>query len=265
MGNAEAGRKMCDRASLLAIAPRTRHQLALGLQERDFLDESLAQWQILERVAAFEQWEINEALRHQGTILEDRDPLRAAWLQERAMIAILRSATNYLEYESLVRVPFVIHKMRAQGLAMAGDWEGAQREIEIASSIHAADVRLAEDVVPVLDKAGRREEAERLFNRQYEILEKASKQYPGNAFHFNNLAWLAARCHRRLDEALKNAQRAVELQPEQASYLDTLAEVYFHMGNREEAVRISKRANALAPRNRTLRAQLARFEKADLP
>jgi tetratricopeptide (TPR) repeat protein len=264
-GNAEAGRKQCDRASLLAIASRTRHQLALGLQERDYRDEALLQWQILERIGPFEQWELNDSLRHQSDLLEEKDPLRAAALSERAMVATLRTSTSYLELESMVRVPFQIHKMRAQGLVAEAKWEAVQREITLAAAVHPADVRLAEDVVPLLDKAGRRDEAEQLFKRQCEGLEKAIRAYPENAFHFNNLAWLQARCHRQLDEALQHAQRAVALQPETASYLDTLAEVHFHRGNREEAVRLSKQAVAMAPRMRTLREQLARFERAELP
>ena len=46
----------------------------------------------------------------------------------------------------------------------------------------------------------------------------------------NDLAWLCARCRRKPDEAVKHAERAVALDPERVSYLDTLAEAHFQNG-----------------------------------
>jgi tetratricopeptide (TPR) repeat protein len=81
----------------------------------------------------------------------------------------------------------------------------------------------------------------------------------------NNLAWLFARCHRRLDDALQHALRAVELDPDNAAYLDTLAEAHFHLGDRDAAVRHSRLAVQRRPQDTTLQEQLRRFEQAPLP
>jgi len=89
--------------------------------------------------------------------------------------------------------------------------------------------------------------------------------HPDCALLHNNLAWTAARCGRRLDEAQQHAQRAVELDPDNASYVDTLAEVYFQRGDRESALRHSRRAAELRPGDETLQRQLKRFERDPLP
>ena len=71
--------------------------------------------------------------------------------------------------------------------------------------------------------------------------------------------------HRRLDDALQHALRAVELDPDHAAYLDTLAEAHFHLGDRDAAVRHSRRAAERRPQDTTLQEQLRRFEQAPLP
>ena len=76
---------------------------------------------------------------------------------------------------------------------------------------------------------------------------------------------MSARSHRQLDRARQWAERATELAPEEPNYLDTLAEVHFHQGNRDEAVRRSKRCLELAPRLETFHKQFERFSKAPLP
>ena len=73
---------------------------------------------------------------------------------------------------------------------------------------------------------------------------------------------MAARLDRELDQALQHAQRAVELEPDHASYVDTLAEVYFRRGNTTEAIRWAKRCLELEPDAPYLRKQLERFSKA---
>ena len=110
-----------------------------------------------------------------------------------------------------------------------------------------------------------KELAERLFRHQYDLLSAVARDYPDSGFHRNNLAWLAARCHRELDAALVNGEKAVELTPDYPGYLDTLAEVHFQRGNRQRAVELEQRVVRMAPRNKTFRDQLERFEQAPLP
>jgi tetratricopeptide (TPR) repeat protein len=112
-----------------------------------------------------------------------------------------------------------------------------------------------------LEAAGQRKMADDLFDEQFQMHVQWCADWPDSALLNNNLAWLAARCGRRLDDALRHAERAVELEPN-AAHLDTLAEVHFRRGDRERAIEYSQRAVALEPRNQSLAGQLERFRTA---
>jgi hypothetical protein len=53
------------------------------------------------------------------------------------------------------------------------------------------------------------------------------------------------------------------LEPNSAAYLDTLVELQFQRGGRDEAVRLARRCLELAPRRAYFRAQLEHFEAGD--
>lgn len=63
----------------------------------------------------------------------------------------------------------------------------------------------------------------------------ALASHPDHATLLNNFAFSLAARSERLNEALTYAKRAVELEPSNASYLDTLGWVYFKMGDINEA------------------------------
>ena len=93
--------------------------------------------------------------------------------------------------------------------------------------------------------------------------DRVCREFPRAAAHHNGLAWLAARCGRRLDDAIRHAEAAVRLDPEQAAYVDTLAEVHFRRGNRGQAIALARRAVELEPENSQFRARLQQFERRD--
>lgn len=109
---------------------------------------------------------------------------------------------------------------------------------------------------------------------QNKLLQDASKYYleaiqlnPNLAVAHNNLAWLYATAEdpnlRDPQAALEHAERAVELtQGREATFLDTLAEAHFALGNIQEAIRIEESALQLAPHNRELQRNMERYRKA---
>ena len=82
-----------------------------------------------------------------------------------------------------------------------------------------------------------------------------------DAGSLNSLAWFCAINDIYLDEALEAARRAVDLAPDQAHIIDTLAEAYFRKGMVEEAVETIERAIELEPGDSYYREQLERFRK----
>lgn len=118
-------------------------------------------------------------------------------------------------------------------------------------------------VIQGLDKAGRKKEADELFATAFRLQEKLTTVDPKSADAHNNVAWLCAVARRKLDEALAHAQKAVDLEPQNPAYRDTLAEVRFQRGERDQAIEIIKKAIELAPEVAYFKQQLKRFEAGD--
>jgi tetratricopeptide (TPR) repeat protein len=74
---------------------------------------------------------------------------------------------------------------------------------------------------------------------------------PENATALNNLGYFLAERGEKLDEALQMTQKAVKIQPENPSFLDSLGWVYFKMGNYDEAEKHLKEANRRDPSSAT--------------
>lgn len=82
------------------------------------------------------------------------------------------------------------------------------------------------------------------YNPAEEHYRKVVEGNPTNAQALNNLAYLLAEHDQQLDEALKYAQKAVELAPDHPAYCDTLGWVLYRKGLYSEAVRYLERAAA---------------------
>ncbi|HPV39525.1 MAG TPA: tetratricopeptide repeat protein, partial [Candidatus Hydrogenedentes bacterium] len=76
---------------------------------------------------------------------------------------------------------------------------------------------------------------------------------PALAVARNNLAMRYVLEERRLDDALKLAREAVQAEPENASYHDTLAQVQAALGNYDDAIQSLTRAAELQPGQRKWR------------
>jgi tetratricopeptide (TPR) repeat protein len=142
-------------------------------------------------------------------------------------------------------------------------FDDANREIQACLDILPCDSSLAISLVPELEKRGHKKEAADLYTKVWAVHDALCKDYPKSAWAHNNLAWLEVRCRRNLDEALKNAQLAVELAPDHAGYLDTLAEVHFQKGDKDKALELATRCIRIDPTNGYFRRQLKRIAAGD--
>jgi len=112
-----------------------------------------------------------------------------------------------------------------------------------------------------LKETGRAEQAKTLFDRVYESSRKDVEDARENdkAGQQNDLAWLCTRTGEKLPEAVELARAAVEARPENSAFLDTLADVLYVTGERDEAIRTEERALKLSPDNEFMVEQLERF------
>jgi tetratricopeptide (TPR) repeat protein len=264
-GETEQGAAWKQEANLLAIRSRTRHTMSVDLANRGLTEEAVAQWELLIKTAPLESWELNDAARRLGDYCVSTEPQRAAELWERYLLGDLRPCFWFLKDESYLRMPFVIQKARAAQAIQDGQLDALRDALATATKAAPSDTRLAEELVPVLEAAGHQAEADRLAAVLIDHYRGRSKAYPKSAYFHNNLAWVAARCHRELDLAMEHATQATLLEPKNGSYIDTLAEVHFQLGDREAAIRESERALRQSPFDRSLRQQLERFRNEVIP
>ena len=117
-------------------------------------------------------------------------------------------------------------------------------------------------LVEVFRKRGAVQEAADLVKSCSEFYRAQIAELPDEAENYNNLAWLLANTGAHLQEALKCSHKSLELQPDTAAYLDTLAEVYVRLGQPERAIEFQKQAVGLEPENLDLAGRLAKFEAA---
>lgn len=265
-GEVEEGEGRKTRASMSAMQSRVRHQMAWALYREGLAADAAEQWELVSRTAPMDHWEWNDAVRMLGDLAQERnEPEAAADFWEQSMLTNLRSHSSFNQFEYYLRLPCIIRTQRAVAAAAEGDCNAAAAEAERALDIVPGQASVAEELVPQLQKQQCGEAADVLFARVREHYQARMAEFPDSPELHNDLAWLYARCHRNLGDALAHARRAVERRPDNPGYVDTLAEVHFHLGDRDEAVRLSERSVALAPDRAIHQKQLERFRSAPLP
>ncbi len=85
------------------------------------------------------------------------------------------------------------------------------------------------------------------FKASEETLRALLKQTPRNPMALNNLGYFMVEKNTNLEEALKLIQQAVEIDPNNASYLDSLGWAYFKLGKLEEAESSLVKAVRISP------------------
>jgi len=170
--------------------------------------------------------------------------------QQSAAIVVVRPSEEFPEYRTRyidLRVEDAKEPIR-ELVRVFGILE-AQRLAE-------AHLRFAE----AYEKKGKKELARMERERVGEALARALARGENDASNLNGLAWTCATNDVYLDDALRAAERAVELEPQNTGILDTLAEVHFRMGHADKAAEVESRALAIEPTNNYLTEQLNRFK-----
>jgi hypothetical protein len=242
----------------------TRNDLAEAFAKRDMPAAARAEFELLLKTGPLDSWYISNARRQLARDASMRkDYLAAAAYDERGMLDCLHTNISYVRSVAYLAIPHLVHRCRARGLLVASRADEALGEVRLALAALPGEVDLPIELVPELEKHGRREAAEALFRRMLDLYENTCAEHPQSAWAHNSAAWLAARCRRHLDRALEHARKAVELAPGESSYLDTLAEVQFQRGDKETAVGLMKKCIAMRPRHDYFHKQLRRFEAGD--
>jgi tetratricopeptide (TPR) repeat protein len=270
-GRLKEGQALKERARLLCLADEAvRYTVAEGLARRGLADEAAAEQLMLVRTGAF--WSVygcNAASRLASRAVRQKRHLEAARYFRRVYLSLALGGGAFLDGTAYLRLPAWAHLHQAQGLLAAGKLDAALGEGKVFLEHLPEEVGLVIDLVLALDRARRKADADRLFDGVLARHQKACADAPKSADCHNRLAWLAVRCGRKLDLALRHAKTATALAPDAAGCLDTLAEIHFQRGDKAEAVRLMKEVIRLDPKRPYFAAQLRRIEagerSAELP
>jgi len=264
-GQKTQGKELMARAHLLPLGDGDeRYLLAEALARRQLTDGARREYDLITRTDEFHSFYAGSIM---GQVARDavarKDYLKAADCYQRIMLNLLHRGGTFRDAKNFLAVPYLAHARRAQGLVAAGRVGEARPHIQACLDVLPGDVELPIALVPELDRAGHKKEGEQLFARVFAFYEKLCADHPRSGSWHNSLGWLAARCRRRLDTGLVYARKAVALEPKNAAFLDTLAEVHFQRGERNKAVALMKTCIGYEPKREYFRQQLRRFEAGD--
>ncbi len=192
--------------------------------------------------------------------IRKKDYVKGADYYEKCMVGIMRTGATLVEPSAYLLLPETIRNCRALASVAAGKIDEALKEANAGLETVPGNLRLASYMVPDLDKLGKKNEANAIYRKVHDIWEKVCTDYPGSGHAHNTIAFFMAGCGRDLDAALKHAIKATELEPKNAAYIDTLAEVRFRKGERDAALALMKKCLEIDPKRIYFQKQLVRFK-----
>jgi len=265
LGRREEGEQYLRQGSLLPLASHhARCELLRVLLLYGFHEDAVAQWDVARRTGCFaSSWRPAGFRFAQRLLREEKSPeVRQRLLQ---FMRIHEGAKGYGDVSERLHDAAEYRCTLAAEAAESGKLDEAVALYERAWELSMLNVDLFADGIRLLHEANREADAERLYKRTVAVLRENSRLFPDCAHCRNVLAWFMARCHRELEAARKHAETAVRLQPRASAYVDTLAEIMFHLGDREKAVELQQKAVQYAPNMRELHERLEGFRKDPIP
>lgn len=169
--------------------------------------------------------------------------------QQSAALLVVRPSARYPEY----RTRYI--ELRVEDHPTPIDELERVFRIHQASDLLRAHIRYAAHY----DTTGHKDLADVERARIGQTLKAFLARDDADSGALNALAWYCATADMYLEESLDAAKRAVAEEPENTAILDTLAEVYYRLGRKDEALDTIARAIAIDPEDNYLKSQQNRF------
>jgi tetratricopeptide (TPR) repeat protein len=262
-GDAKEGARLMGLAHWIPLGNEgLRTKFSEDLTKRGFAEDSRKEMELVLQAGWFRTYYVGNVHLRMGRLLaRQKDYATAARYYEKDVISLFRTSAHFVEPKGYLTVPELTRTYRAKALLAAGKTDEALAEARVGLAVLPGNVELAIGFVPDLERAGRKKDADDLYAQVKSALQGAIREYGSSAELRNSLAWTLVNCNRELDEAQKHAEKAVELAPKAAGYIDTLAEIHFRKKDRPKALELMKQCAKLEPTNPYFRKQLERFEK----
>jgi tetratricopeptide (TPR) repeat protein len=186
-------------------------------------------------------------LEKEATVRNNDSSLRFAAAEAAERGGDIRHAIS--ELEPLSANPRVLVKL-GQLRMRSGEQQKGIEDLRKAATLAPKDSKVQEALATALHLTGRAPEA-------VPVYVASLKLDPTNAGAANNLAWLYADQNNNLDEALRLARLAVQKEPDNPNYADTLAHVYARKNMHDSAVQVMRSVVTKNPRIAGYRIHLA--------
>jgi len=267
-GREDAVREAVERARKAAPGdPESRFRLAYRLQQRGMIPFAVEEYRHvielgppgnLNTLGA--QWVLAELLHDQG------DELGAAEVLLPCVAAMEENLKNGNQVQNGGREPRVVRaRMKFFRASHLGPDQLEQRialfDEAIKDEPYDADVLIGLYRLPN-PSPERRADTLAKIKQATEHFRRKIEHNGDEPMWYNQFAWLVSNTEGDQDECLAHSKKSLELQPNEAGYLDTLAHCYYARGEYAEAVKTQAMAAQLEPHSRQIADKLAQFRRA---
>ena len=266
LGDIDGAESLDRLITLMAYTPsmNLRNSFAEFLVEQQFNERGIEIYEPLMRLVAFgsnDSLEFHTVARNYDAAAADINALDAAKALDMAIAGTIETTVFYPA--AYVSLPAFVHRQRAGHFIKQNDEVATRREIKKLERLDAIDIDFSEKAVKAMRAGGMNELADEIIERTYEGGRDHLKQFPLDVGMANNVSWVMALSNYRLDDALAFSSRAVFYEPDSTIYRDTLAEILFRQGRREEAIALEKACLLDDPGEWHVHEQIKRFTEAD--
>ena len=193
---------------------------------------------------------VEEALKlYKEYIARESAPPMEAFENVIDIEAYLKRADSVYKYTDLALKYFPdnsdLYVRKGATLAHLEDFDGAERAYDSAIKYAGSDSTRGVILGVTGDMWHQRGDN----NKAYAYYKRSLKEYPDNSMVLNNYAYFLAEENRQLQDALKMSGRAIKLNENNPTYLDTYAWVLYRMGNYAEAKKAMQQAISLDRNN----------------
>ncbi len=205
-----------------------------------------------------QQWQVGAAL-NEALILESLN----GRFYEANLSQLLRLRIAARSAACLTRI-----QQQASAMNTRAEQAATEADLQMLRDAHASlamDASLADQFFPSLRAVGLVQLHDSLFQDSWQQFLRACQRFPQDDNLHNSAGWLAARAVRQLNQAQQLQQHALDLNPQQGAYLDTMAEISFAQSQRQTAINWSTMALHASPQAEPLRRQYYRFMREAFP
>ena len=256
-----ASKKHLDKAKQLLLYGDLNREVRSGLIDRGFKTVGVEICRMVMKTGGFQDWELGNA---RSVLLDELKPeqgLLAANYLEAQLHDVAETLRAYSSMASYTYFPNQVQLYRFDQLLNEKKIDDAYAALQMALKFRPHSATIAEEYLPRLrDANGGKELADQLFEQIRAGHLEVLKKYPNSGLYNNNYAWVCTTNKLYLDEALVTAELVCKNEPNNATYLDTLADVCFNLGQVDRAIQLMEKCRRMDPSSEHFIEQLAKFK-----